>query len=37
MQLAVTFDHRAVDGAHATRFAAAIKQRLEGWDASAYS
>jgi pyruvate dehydrogenase E2 component (dihydrolipoyllysine-residue acetyltransferase) len=37
MQLAVTFDHRAVDGAYATRFAVGIKQRLEGWDASAYA
>lgn len=29
LRLAVTFDHRAVDGADATRFAVAIKDRLE--------
>jgi 2-oxoglutarate dehydrogenase E2 component (dihydrolipoamide succinyltransferase) len=31
MPLALTFDHRAVDGAEATRAAVAIKGRLEGW------
>jgi 2-oxoglutarate dehydrogenase E2 component (dihydrolipoamide succinyltransferase) len=30
LRLAVTFDHRAVDGADATRFAVAVKNRLEG-------
>ena len=34
--LALTFDHRAVDGAEATRCALAIKGRLESWDASGY-
>jgi pyruvate dehydrogenase E2 component (dihydrolipoamide acetyltransferase) len=37
MQLALTFDHRAVDGAQATRCAVAIKKRLETWDAEAYA
>jgi len=36
MRLALTFDHRAVDGADATRGLVAIKQRLERWDADAY-
>jgi pyruvate/2-oxoglutarate dehydrogenase complex dihydrolipoamide acyltransferase (E2) component len=36
MQLALTFDHRALDGAEATRCAVSIKQRLERWDAAAY-
>ena len=29
LRLAVTFDHRAVDGADATRFAVSIKDHLE--------
>ena len=37
MNLAVTFDHRAVDGAEATRFAVAVKERLEGWGPEAYA
>jgi 2-oxoglutarate dehydrogenase E2 component (dihydrolipoamide succinyltransferase) len=37
LQLALTFDHRALDGAEATRGAVAIKTRLETWDESAYS
>jgi 2-oxoglutarate dehydrogenase E2 component (dihydrolipoamide succinyltransferase) len=37
MTLALTFDHRAVDGAEATRGLAALKQRLETWDARAYA
>jgi 2-oxoglutarate dehydrogenase E2 component (dihydrolipoamide succinyltransferase) len=37
LRLAVTFDHRAVDGAEATRFAVAIQDRLESWAAEAYS
>jgi 2-oxoglutarate dehydrogenase E2 component (dihydrolipoamide succinyltransferase) len=37
LRLAVTFDHRAVDGAGATRFAVAIKERLEAWGPEAYS
>lgn len=36
MRLALTFDHRAVDGADATRFLVAVKQRLETWGAEAY-
>lgn len=36
LRLAVTFDHRALDGADATRFAVAVKASLEGWDAGAY-
>ena len=36
MQLALTFDHRALDGAEATRGAVAIKRHLETWDAQAY-
>ncbi|HZO05970.1 MAG TPA: 2-oxo acid dehydrogenase subunit E2 [Solirubrobacterales bacterium] len=31
LRLAVTFDHRALDGADATRFAVAVKNRLEAW------
>jgi pyruvate/2-oxoglutarate dehydrogenase complex dihydrolipoamide acyltransferase (E2) component len=34
--LALTFDHRAVDGAYATRCVVRIKQLLESWDAAAY-
>ncbi len=37
LRLAVTFDHRAVDGAGATRFAVAVKERLEAWGAEAYA
>lgn len=37
LRLAVTFDHRAVDGAGATRFAVAVKERLEAWGPEAYS
>ncbi len=36
LRLAVTFDHRAVDGAGATRFAVAVKERLEAWGPEAY-
>jgi pyruvate dehydrogenase E2 component (dihydrolipoyllysine-residue acetyltransferase) len=36
LRLAVTFDHRAVDGADATRFAVAVKDRLETWGVEAY-
>jgi 2-oxoglutarate dehydrogenase E2 component (dihydrolipoamide succinyltransferase) len=36
MMLALTFDHRAVDGAYATRCVVRIKQLLESWDAAAY-
>jgi pyruvate dehydrogenase E2 component (dihydrolipoamide acetyltransferase) len=35
-RLALTFDHRAVDGADATRYLVAVRQRLESWAASAY-
>jgi 2-oxoglutarate dehydrogenase E2 component (dihydrolipoamide succinyltransferase) len=37
LRLAVTFDHRAVDGAGATRFAVAVKDRLEDWGPEAYT
>lgn len=37
MRLAVTFDHRALDGADATRFAVAVKDRLESWQTEAYA
>jgi 2-oxoglutarate dehydrogenase E2 component (dihydrolipoamide succinyltransferase) len=37
LRLAVTFDHRAVDGADATRFAVAVKDRLESWQTEAYA
>jgi len=37
LRLAVTFDHRAVDGAAATRFAVAVKDRLEAWGPGAYT
>ncbi|HWE11821.1 MAG TPA: 2-oxo acid dehydrogenase subunit E2 [Solirubrobacteraceae bacterium] len=36
MMLALTFDHRAVDGVYATRCVVAIKRLLESWDAGAY-
>ncbi|HEX3238540.1 MAG TPA: 2-oxo acid dehydrogenase subunit E2 [Solirubrobacterales bacterium] len=37
LRLAVTFDHRAVDGAGATRFAVAVKDHLESWGPEAYT
>jgi 2-oxoglutarate dehydrogenase E2 component (dihydrolipoamide succinyltransferase) len=37
LRLAVTFDHRATDGADATRFAVAVKDRLESWSTEAYA
>jgi 2-oxoglutarate dehydrogenase E2 component (dihydrolipoamide succinyltransferase) len=37
LRLAVTFDHRALDGANATRFAVAVKDRLEAWGPAAYT
>ncbi len=37
LRLALTFDHRAVDGADATRFAVAVKDRLESWQTEAYA
>jgi pyruvate dehydrogenase E2 component (dihydrolipoamide acetyltransferase) len=37
MLMALTFDHRAVDGAEATRCIVAIKDRLETWSVSDYS
>jgi pyruvate dehydrogenase E2 component (dihydrolipoamide acetyltransferase) len=36
MMLALTFDHRAIDGAYATRCLVAIKQLLQSWGADAY-
>jgi 2-oxoglutarate dehydrogenase E2 component (dihydrolipoamide succinyltransferase) len=37
LRLAVTFDHRAIDGAGATRFAVAVKDNLETWAPEAYA
>lgn len=37
LRLAVTFDHRAVDGAGATRFAVTVKDHLETWGPEAYT
>ena len=37
LRLAVTFDHRAIDGADATRFAVSVKTRLESWSTEAYA
>jgi 2-oxoglutarate dehydrogenase E2 component (dihydrolipoamide succinyltransferase) len=37
LRLAVTFDHRAVDGAGATRFAVSVKDHLEAWGPEAYT
>lgn len=36
LRLALTFDHRAVDGAYATRYLVRVKDCLEAWDASDY-
>lgn len=37
MKLALTFDHRAVDGARATRYIVAVKELLESWNAPDYA
>jgi pyruvate/2-oxoglutarate dehydrogenase complex dihydrolipoamide acyltransferase (E2) component len=37
MTLALTFDHRVIDGAYATRCVVRIKELLETWPASAYA
>lgn len=37
MRLALTFDHRALDGAEATRCAVRIREYLESWDAADYA
>jgi 2-oxoglutarate dehydrogenase E2 component (dihydrolipoamide succinyltransferase) len=37
MALALTFDHRAIDGAEATRFLVQVKSQLEHWDVAAYA
>jgi pyruvate dehydrogenase E2 component (dihydrolipoyllysine-residue acetyltransferase) len=37
LRLAVTFDHRALDGAAATRFAVTLKDQLEAWSPEAYT
>jgi 2-oxoglutarate dehydrogenase E2 component (dihydrolipoamide succinyltransferase) len=37
LRLAVTFDHRALDGADATRFAVTLKDLLESWSTAAYT
>jgi 2-oxoglutarate dehydrogenase E2 component (dihydrolipoamide succinyltransferase) len=37
LNLAITFDHRAIDGAEATRCAVLMKRCLETWDEQAYS
>ncbi|MDI6910587.1 2-oxo acid dehydrogenase subunit E2 [Nocardioides sp.] len=34
--LALTFDHRAVDGADATRCLVDVRRRLESWDVDDY-
>lgn len=36
LRLALTFDHRAVDGADATRFLVEVRDRLETWEIGAY-
>jgi 2-oxoglutarate dehydrogenase E2 component (dihydrolipoamide succinyltransferase) len=36
LKLAITFDHRAIDGAEATRCAVLMKRCLESWDEQAY-
>ena len=36
LRLALTFDHRAVDGADATRALVTVKERLEAWGPEAY-
>ena len=36
-RLAVTFDHRAIDGAYATRYAIAVKQHIEEWGLRDYT
>lgn len=36
LRLALTFDHRAVDGAYATRYLVRVKDCLEAWDVSDY-
>jgi 2-oxoglutarate dehydrogenase E2 component (dihydrolipoamide succinyltransferase) len=36
LKLAITFDHRAIDGAEATRCAVLMKRCLETWDEQAY-
>jgi 2-oxoglutarate dehydrogenase E2 component (dihydrolipoamide succinyltransferase) len=37
MTLALTFDHRVIDGAYATRCVVRIKEMLETWAAAAYA
>jgi 2-oxoglutarate dehydrogenase E2 component (dihydrolipoamide succinyltransferase) len=37
LRLALTFDHRAIDGAGATRFAVAVKDNLEAWGPEAHA
>ena len=36
MNITLTYDHRLVDGALAGRFLADLRERLQGWDESAY-
>jgi 2-oxoglutarate dehydrogenase E2 component (dihydrolipoamide succinyltransferase) len=36
VRLALTFDHRAVDGAQATRFLVDLRQELESWTLKEY-
>jgi pyruvate/2-oxoglutarate dehydrogenase complex dihydrolipoamide acyltransferase (E2) component len=36
LRLALTFDHRAVDGADATRCLVDIRRRLEAWGTDDY-
>lgn len=37
LRIALTFDHRAVDGADATRFLVEVRDRLETWEIGAYT
>ncbi len=37
LRLAVTFDHRAIDGAYATRYVVQVGRLLESWDLRDYS
>ena len=36
MLLALSYDHRLVDGAYAAQFLALVKRHLETWDAAEY-
>jgi pyruvate dehydrogenase E2 component (dihydrolipoyllysine-residue acetyltransferase) len=36
MNLTLTYDHRLVDGAYAGMFLRDLRDKLEGWDETAY-